>query len=179
MASRRLHKGYSLYELVMTVTLVSILLVVGVPSFQNSTANSRIRVEVDRLFHAIHQARQESVGRRRAMTICPTQDGESCDPSGSWQSSWMLFVNTDRDMPAIRDAGESIVRRAKIDPRIRISANRPSFSLRSTELRATNGTFIICDRRGHGRARALIVSYTGRPRVAYKSSRGEPISCVD
>ena len=170
--------GYSLYEMVMTVAVVSVVLGLGVPSFYNMAANTRIRVEIDRLFHAIHHARKESVVKRRVMTICPTGDRISCDPNGDWQTGWMLFANKDRDWPADRDPDEAIVMYGDIDPDIRISANRKSFSLRSTELRATNGTIVVCDRRGRGRAKALIVSYTGRPRVAFENSRGEPYQCA-
>ena len=171
--------GYSLYELVMTVALVSILFGLGIPSFNHMAANARMRVEVDRLFHAIHLARNESIVRRRVMTICPTLDRVLCDPDGDWNTGWMLFANKDRDWPAARDPDEAVIRQVGIDDRVRISANRSSFSLRSTELRATNGTIVVCDRRGFGRARALIVSYTGRPRVAYTNSRGEPYQCAD
>lgn len=170
--------GYSLYELVMTVAIVSVILLVAVPSFKNSAANARIRAEVDGLFHAVHLARKESIVRRRVMTICPTQDGENCNPDGDWSGGWILFANKDRDWPAVRDVDERIVRRARIDRRVRVTANRKSFSLRSTELRATNGTIIVCDRRGHGTGRALVVSYTGRPRVAFETSRGEPYQCA-
>lgn len=171
--------GYSLYELVMTVAVISVVLGLGVPSFSNMAANARIRVEIDRLFHAIHLARKESIVRRRVMTICPTLDGENCDPDGDWSTGWIVFSNKDRDWPAIRDPDEAIIRHVKIDSRIRITANRKSFSLRSTQLRATNGTLVVCDHRGRGRARALVVSYTGRPRVAYETSRGTPYQCAD
>ena len=170
--------GYSLYELMMTVALVSVLLGLGIPSFTHMAANARIRAEVDRLFHAIHLARKESIVRRRVITICPARDDESCDADGDWSRGWMLFVNQDRDWPAVRDPDEAVIRHVKPDSRIRISANRKSFSLRSTELRATNGTIIVCDRRGSGRNRALVVSYTGRPRVAYSNGRGEAYQCA-
>ena len=179
MQQAALAAGYSLYELVMTVAVASVVLGLGLPTFNNISANARIRVEVDRLFHAIHLARQESIVRRRVMTICPTRDGETCDPDGDWSAGWMLFLNKDRDWPAVRDPDEAIIRHIRIDTRVRITANRRSFSLRSTELRATNGTIVVCDHRGHGRVRALIVSYTGRPRVAYETRRGAPYQCAD
>ena len=48
-----------------------------------------------------------------------------------------------------------------------------------TQLRATNGTFVVCDEAGRVPPRALVVSYTGRPRVAMETPRGEPYSCPD
>jgi len=171
--------GYSLYELMMTLGLVALILMVGVPSFGNIAANHRLRVDVDALFHAIHLARQDSVVRRRVVSLCPSVDGQSCEPGMDWSSGWMTFVNIDRDWPAVRDLNEPVLRWNKVDPGNQITANRRSFSLRSTDLRATNGTLVFCDRSGRAEPRALIVSYTGRPRVAYKDTRGRPYSCAD
>ena len=169
--------GYSLFELVGTVALAGIVLTLGVPSLGRIAADARLRVHVDALFHAIHLARKESVVRRRVMTICPTADGVQC--ADDWVDGWMLFANLDRDRPAHRDVNEPVVRLGLIHDSVKIAANRRSFTLRSTQLRATNGTIVVCDRRGRARPRALVVSYTGRPRVAYESPRDIPYQCPD
>lgn len=179
MRRRRRPGGYSLYELLITLGLFGLMLTLGIPSMGNIVADHRLRTEVDALFHAIHHARKESVVRRRVMTICPTRDGVSCGDRADWSAGWMLFVNVDRDQPAVRDDNEPIVRYFEVRPENRVLANRSSFSLRSTQLRATNGTFVFCDRAGRGRPRALVVSYTGRPRVAYEDTRGRPYRCPD
>ena len=178
MGKQRLIDGFSLYELVMTLGLVAVIVTLGLPSFGNIVANNRLRVEVDAIFHAIHLARKESIVRRRVVSICPTEDGQSCKSGKEWSPGWMTFVNIDRDWPAVRDPDEPVLRWIKVNPANRIIANRQSFSLRSTELRATNGTLIFCDRSGRATPRALVVSYTGRPRVAYKDSRGRPYQCA-
>lgn len=171
--------GYTLFELVMTLALFAVLLTLGIPSFGAMVANHRLRVEVDALFHAIHLARKESIVRRRVMTICPTDDGLSCRSGTDWSGGWMMFINIDRDWPAVRDVDEPVTKWFKTHPENRIVANRKSFSLRSVDLRATNGTLIFCDRAGRGTPRALVISYTGRPRVAYADRRGRPYRCPD
>ena len=172
-------RGFSLYELLMTITLVALVLTLGIPSFGSVVANHRLRVEVDALFHAVHVARKGSVVRRRVITICPSHDGIDCEPGLDWSMGWMMFVNTDRDQPAVRDDDEAILRFHPVDQNTRITANRRSFTLRSTELRATNGTLVVCDRIGRAVPRALVISYTGRPRVARKDSRGKAYPCPD
>jgi len=179
MRQRTAAGGYSLYELAMTLALVALILTLGLPSFGAIVASHRLRVEVDQLFHAVHLARKESVVRRRVMTICPTRNGADCGPRSDWSEGWMLFVNIDRDWPAVRDADEPVVRWTRVQPGNRIDANRDSFSLRATDLRATNGTLVFCDASGRARARALVISYTGRPRVAYETTRGRPYACAD
>lgn len=176
---RQVTAGYSLYELIMTLVLVALVLTLGLPSFGGIVANHRLRVEVDALFHAIHLARKESVMRRRVVTICPSRDGQGCEQTFDWSAGWIMFVNNDRDRQARRDPGEALLQVHDVRPNTRITANRMSFTLRSTELRATNGTLVFCDAARRADNRALIISYTGRPRVARKDRRGRPYNCAD
>ena len=171
-------RAYSLYELLITLGLFALVMTLGLPSFGKMVANHRMRVEIDTLFHAIHLARKESVVRRRVVTICPTRDQQNCEPTMDWSVGWMMFVNAERKNADRRDPGEPVLRHSKPDMSIRVSANRRSFSLRSTVLRATNGTVVFCDTANRVPPRALVISYTGRPRVASKNSRGEPYNCA-
>lgn len=179
MEKARYAAGYSLYELIMTLALVGLILTLGLPSLGKIAANQRLHVEVNALFHAIHLARKESIVRRRVVSICPTRDGAGCLPGTDWSAGWMTFVNIDRDWPAARDPDEPVLNWYQANATSQILANRSSFSLRSTELRATNGTLVFCDRAGRAKSRALVISYTGRPRVAHEDSRGRPYECVD
>lgn len=172
-------RGYSLYELLMTLTLVAVLVGLGLPSFAGLAARSRIHAEVNALFHAIHVARKESIMRRRVVSLCPSLDGLACNPGRDWSAGWLMFENTDRDSPPERDAGEALLQAHTVNPAVRIMANRRGFTLRATQKRATNGTFVVCDRAGRVVPTALVVSYTGRPRTTRETRRGEPYACAD
>jgi type IV fimbrial biogenesis protein FimT len=169
--------GYSLYELLMTLTLVGVLVTVSLPSFSATLAKSRQTSEINALFHAIHLARKESIRRRQVMTVCASADGRSCQRSGDWSTGWILFNNTDQDSPPEVDSGESVLLAHAIGETIGVVGNRPAFTLRATFRRATNGTLIFCDRQNRVAPKALIVSYTGRPRVASSRTDGTPYSC--
>ena len=90
-----------------------------------------------------------------------------------------MFSNSSRSNADIRADDEPILRRHKAHPEHQITANRRAFSLRSTDLRATNGTILFCDKTGRAKPRALIISYTGRPRVAYANRKGQAYVCED
>ena len=179
MLLRRPVKGYSLYELIITTTVVSIVVTLGVPSFGKMVADHRLKAEVDALFHAVHLARKESVLRRRAVTLCPSSDGLNCRPGRDWSVGWMMFINLDRDLPATRDQDEPVLQIHAVSRHNQVTANRESFSFRTTELRATNGTLIFCDKARRAGSRALVVSYTGRPRVTRNDRRGKPYECPE
>lgn len=172
-------RGYSLYELVMTLALAALILTIGLPSFGSLVADKRLRAETDALFHAFHLARKSSIARRRAVSLCPSADGATCSPGADWSAGWIVFGNADRDEPPQVDAGERVLATHGVDERVRVVANRGGFTLRSTELRATNGTLVVCDRTGRAAARAVVVSYTGRPRVAREDGRGDPYDCTN
>ena len=67
MVDQRRASGYSLYELLITLSIAVVILSLGVPSFGHLLADKQLRVESTALFHAIHRARQESVVRRRVV----------------------------------------------------------------------------------------------------------------
>ena len=90
-----------------------------------------------------------------------------------------MFENTDRDSPPQVDAGEPVLLDHRVGERVQVIANRRGFTLRATFLRATNGTFVFCDPEDRISPRALVVSYTGRPRVAVHTTKGELYSCAD
>lgn len=171
--------GYSLYELLVTTSIVAVLMTIGIPSFTSMLARHRQQVEVNALFHAIHLARKESIVRRKVVSICPSSDGTSCLPGKDWSTGWLMFENTDRDSPARIDPLEPILWRHTAGANVTIRANRRSFTLRSTFRRATNGTLVVCDYAGRIKPKGLVVSYTGRPRVALSTPSGKPYTCAD
>jgi len=175
----RSQQGFTLYELLLTLLLVVLLAGVAVPSFSASLARGRQAAEIDALFHAVHRARKESVLRRKVVSICPSVDGQQCQSSRDWSSGWLLFENSDRDSPPRVDAGEPILQRHAAASNVHITANRKGFTLRATFLRATNGTLVFCDPEARIAPKALVVSYTGRPRVARHKSNRELYSCAD
>jgi len=179
MVQQRLLSGYSLYELLMTLGIAAVIVSLGVPSLGHLLADKRLRVESAALFHAIHLARQESIVRRRVVTICPSRDATYCDSDGDWSRGWIIFANKGWANQGIRDEGETLIRHHRVGVNARIRSNRKVFSFRSTHLRATNGTLIICDRTNRAQPRAVIISYTGRPRVARQNTRGKAYACAD
>jgi len=172
-------RGFTLFELLITLLLIAMLAGVAVPSFQALIARQRQHTEINALFHAIHEARKLSIVQRRAMSLCPSVDQRTCDRLGDWSKGWILFENKDRDSPPVVDAGEALIKQHIVDEHVRITANRRGFTLRATFLRATNGTFVICDPNGRISPKALVISYTGRPRVADHTSKSELYSCAD
>jgi type IV fimbrial biogenesis protein FimT len=96
-AMKRAPKGFTLLELMVALTVLSILLAVGVPSFRNIIRNNRIASGTNELVGALTYARSEAMKRGDTVTTCPTEDQEECSGSNDWATGWMVFVDLNRD----------------------------------------------------------------------------------
>ncbi|MDJ0793924.1 MAG: GspH/FimT family pseudopilin [Woeseiaceae bacterium] len=172
-------QGFTLYELLVTLALLAVLVGMAVPAFGMYIAKGRQAVEINALFHAVHRARKASIMRRKVVSICPTRNGLQCGSITDWSTGWLLFENTDADSPPRVDDGEPVLASHLVDDAVAIEANRRGFTLRATVKRATNGTLVVCDRTGRAAPRALVVSYTGRPRMARERPNGTPYVCPE
>jgi type IV fimbrial biogenesis protein FimT len=174
---RRCLPGFTLYELLITLALLAVLVSIAVPSFAVFLTKSRQTIEINSLFHGAHLARKESIMRRKVVSLCPSSDGLQCSGTLDWSVGWLMFANTDADSPPRVDTGETILKYHKVASAVRLSANRRGFTWRATVKRATNGTLVACDRHDRVAPKALVVSYTGRPRVALRRPNGRSYDC--
>jgi type IV fimbrial biogenesis protein FimT len=169
--------GLTLIELLFTMVVLAILTTVAVPGFTNLVLNTRMTAHVNRFVHDIHLAKQAAHRRMQPVALCKSHDGRQCAHDHEWHEGWLVFVNLNRDRPPHVNPDEPIL---AVNPAFEsgtIIANRPNFVFRAFEARSTNGTLTFCDRRGSSSARAVIVSYTGRPRVATVSPGNKPLRC--
>ena len=171
--------GQTLPELMFVLAIMAGTLGYGVPQFRAFMQDSARTREVNSLVHAIHLARSEAIKRNGVVSLCPSQDGETCGPASTpWQAGWIVFVNGDHDQPAVRDTGEDLLRAFEAWPDGQVLANRTTLSVRAFGQVGITATFIFCDRRGPAAARAVIVSQTGRPRVSDRDPSGHALSCI-
>ena len=172
-------RGYTLPELVFTMAIAIGLLGWGVPAFRDLQLNAARTREVNQFIQAIYLARSEAIKRNGVVSLCPSLDGEWCAPSGTpWERGWVIFVNRDRDSPAVRDAGEELLRVYAPWDKGAVNANRATLSFRPFGQMGVTATFTFCDRRGSRAARAVIISQTGRPRVSDRQSSGQALACI-
>ena len=65
-------KGFSLVELLVTVSIVAILAAVAIPNFNSTLQNNRAETEVSDLQRAFNYARLEAITRGVSVRIAPT-----------------------------------------------------------------------------------------------------------
>ncbi|HZF28854.1 MAG TPA: GspH/FimT family pseudopilin [Gammaproteobacteria bacterium] len=172
-------RGFTLWELLCTTTLVGVVLGLAVPSVRVVALDGRRTAEINELVLAVQLARSEAAKLGRPVVVCKSADGLRCAGDDlRFDSGWIVFVNTDDARPPQRSPDEPLLLAHAPLGRGTISSNRAYFELRPLQRRSVNGTVVFCDERGPAAARAVIVSYTGRPRVAPVDSGGAPLRCA-
>lgn len=91
---RRLKQaGFTLVELVITITIFTILLALAIPSFQGLIASTRVSTSTNDFLAALAQARSEAIRRGQRVTLCMSANGAQCTNAGSWEQGWIIFTD--------------------------------------------------------------------------------------
>ena len=182
--------GYSLLELMVTVTVAGVVLGFGVPSFMQLQRNNAMIGVANDLVSSLSIARSEAVKRQVPVTLCSSPNPTDAAPAcGFGNGGYIVFVDENNgvlgdatDGNAIVDANELVLLQ-RDDPGavINISSNGGAYASY-----ATNGylvptavgqgqpsmtVILICDDRGNedagGRSSARVVQIapTGRAQV--------------
>jgi type IV fimbrial biogenesis protein FimT len=170
--------GFTLLELLVALGIVAVLLGFGAPGLRTLVMNSHRTQTMNALVHSLHLARTTAIRSGHEVAVCPRGSGNLCSgDSSGWAQGWLVFVNSDGDQPAVRDPDEPLLLSREPTSGAQISSNRRAFHYRPFNRRSTNGTLIYCDERGEDAARAVVVSYTGRPRVSDRTASGGRLVC--
>ena len=166
-------RGFTLIELIFTVTILAVLLAVAAPSFTNVSVGSKVADNANRLAVSVSLARNEAIKRNGLVVLCKSANGDSCTTSGGWEQGWIVFHDVNRD--GVKDAAETVVARESAAPDgYQIAGVAPDngsalHALRfpPTTVGSTQARFTICrvTPAVHTNQRQVEVNATGRPSV--------------
>jgi len=91
--------GFTLIELMVTLMVAGVVLGIGVPAFNELTANNQMATAANDLVSQFHLARTEAIKRRANVTICPSTDGLTCTAGTGFEEGWIVFVDCSTDQP--------------------------------------------------------------------------------
>jgi type IV fimbrial biogenesis protein FimT len=84
-------RGFTVIELMVTIIVLAILLVVGIPSFRNATLSTRLTALSNDLVGAVQLARSEAIKRNQVVRLCVSADGSTCATAGGWDQGWIVL----------------------------------------------------------------------------------------
>lgn len=95
-ASPRVAQGFTLIELMITISIAAILLAVGIPSMRDMIQQNRLTGNVNEFVAANMLARSEAIKRGSPVTLCRAVNAESgsdaCAAAGDWNTGWLVGV---------------------------------------------------------------------------------------
>lgn len=122
--------GFTLIELMVTVSVLAILIAIGMPSFVSVINSNRLTAQSNEVVAALQLARVEAVRQNRRAIVCGSANGTSCSGSTAWNTGWITFLDMDSNgSPA---AAEIIrVNTVKAPLQVRMGGAATSISYRS------------------------------------------------
>ncbi|NIR31862.1 MAG: prepilin-type N-terminal cleavage/methylation domain-containing protein [Gammaproteobacteria bacterium] len=184
--------GFTLFELVITVTVGAILVTLAVPSFNTMIQNNRLTSQINEFVTTLHAARSEAVKRNQTVIVCATDDPGAdplaCTADADWETGWIVFSDADSDgMPSASADECNTGADCVVAVHAGIAGNNTlrgepaavadSIAYQASGLSDDSGTFVLCDPRGAPHAKAIVVSTTGRPRTSAKKADGTALTC--
>jgi len=191
--------GFTLLELMLTLTVVAVIVGLAVPNFREFIQNSRLTGAANDLLASIQLARTEAIKRQRTVAVCasanPTDALPACDATFR---GWVVWVDTNND--GVIGAAETVVtRHDALAPSLQLISDGGGFvsyqstGFAQTDIAGTPATthVLICDERGemppvgitYRSKRAISLSASGRASVLRETGQfallppGAPAIC--
>lgn len=166
--------GFTLIELMITLVVATILMMVGIPSYQNMVANNRSLAQLNELISSINLARSLAIKKHRDVTICASSNKTSCNTS-NWEAGWITQLagspNVEHQVQAY--TGNTTIRGRNF-------TGGSNSLIRFNRLGYTNnpGSIVLCDERGVKEARVIHIGATGYAKQGVETG-GDTADIVD
>lgn len=160
--------GFSLIELLFTITIISILCIFTLPVYRHLLADLRLFLLTERIRNAINYARSEAIRRQNVIVLCKSKDRKTC--SGKWNDGWIVIDKENssfekaillRTYPALSHAESVEWRGSRSYDYLQLDPNGGT--------NKQNGSFIVCVSVFSKKTIWLLkISQTGRLRIEKK-----------
>ena len=186
-------RGFTLLELLVTITIAATLMAVAIPSFNGFIRGARITSPSNELLTAIYLARNEAIKRRATTVFCfsTTPNATLPDCAGTGAQGWVVWVDvanpavpSANDRNGVVNAGEPILLRHEAIATTVTAKTVPAGNGHYVSFKASGQSgvvgatqplqgVVLCDSRGNtvynsatdSAARAVLITPVGRPRV--------------
>jgi type IV fimbrial biogenesis protein FimT len=161
-------RGFTLIELIVSLSVTSILAAIAVPNFSDFIIKMRVDNEISKLHRMLLITRNAAINSGQKAIICPLNNSFEC--TDQWQKKLSVFVDVNDNKKF--DNNEKVIRiRAEINTGDKLvygkSRNKITFKPTGQLSGLANGTFRYCPPSNKNNSRGIVVARSGR---LYQSS---------
>jgi len=167
-ASNSIVKGFTLIELMVSVSVTSILATIALPNFSEFIIKMRVDNEISHLHRMLLITRNAAINSGQKAIICPLDNNSQC--STQWQNELSVFIDVNNNK--MLDANENVIKiRAAItiEDKLVYGKGRTKITFKPTGQLSglANGTFRYCPQNYKNHSRGIVIARSGR---VYQSS---------
>ncbi len=161
----KLFSGFTLIELIITLTIIAILLGIVGPNMGTFVTSNRLTTQANEFIADLNLARSEAIKQASNVGVCASSTGTSC--TGNWQNGWIVFLDADASLGWT--ASDSVLRTHES-----LSGNNTLGGTQTTIVfnksgvlasAAAAGNYTLCNSQS-GKSRVINVQTTGRPTLS-------------
>jgi type IV fimbrial biogenesis protein FimT len=86
------NRGFTLLELIISLSVIVLLVTVALPNFQGIMQRNRVTTKLNEILTAMNLARSEAITGGVVAGACPSLDGVACD-ADRWDVGWIVWVD--------------------------------------------------------------------------------------
>ncbi|MFL0810770.1 MAG: GspH/FimT family protein [Agarilytica sp.] len=169
-------KGITLFDLLISIAVVSIIITQAIPSFVGLVAKSQLITQRDAFLSTLQFARSEAITRNQDVYMCARHEDElTCSEENKWQAGWIVYVDENKNRELDEEEVIRLMEGVQEEYSLASNANIYDFQFRSNgSLRRGNGalpmmTFNLCapnaEENIESRAYEIVINRGGRART--------------
>lgn len=169
--------GFTLVELLITLSIVAVLVTLAAPSVAGLVQSSNVSSAVNTFLGDLRYTRSEAVRRGMPVVICRSTAPEAATPQcatgtantgAGWTTGWIIFEDRDSDATFSSGTDRLLRLQAGLSGVDRIIADTSKFEFTPLGRQKWNNTDIIFGGEdvAPARQRKVCIAVTGRARVA-------------
>ena len=165
-ASNTGFKGFTLIELMVSISVISILAAIAVPNFNAFLSQMRVDKEISALHRLLFTARNSAINSALPVTVCPLNVQSQC--TTQWQNEISVFIDFNNNDTYDPVSNEILLRTKsaiKNDDKLQYGLRRSRIIYAPTGRTSgwgSNGTFKYCPKGYPEKSRAIRIATSGR-----------------
>ena len=160
--------GFSLIELLISITIVLTLTGLAMPNFASLTTKTRLSSTSNALFESLYLARSYAISSQKKVHVCHLNDdgSETCsndrEYNSNWSSGWLVFI--DKNGNNDHDSDDEIISIIRKKQNINVVFNQRGRLRFFPDGSARSAGFYLCDK--HSKTfKHIYLLHSGRARV--------------